>query len=37
MTADPIYIALAVTVDGHRDVLGMWAGGHGDGAKFLAC
>lgn len=32
----PIYVALAVTVDGHRDILGMWAGGHGDGegAKF---
>ncbi len=22
----PIYLALAVTVDGHRDILGMWAG-----------
>jgi putative transposase len=32
----PIYVALAVTVDGHRDILGMWAGEHGDGegAKF---
>lgn len=27
----PIYIALAVTVDGDRDILGMWAGEHGDG------
>ena len=27
----PIYIALAVTVDGTRDVLGLWAGEHGDG------
>ncbi len=27
----PIYVALAVTVDGHRDILGMWAGEHGDG------
>ncbi|MGI5182412.1 IS256 family transposase [Dactylosporangium sp. CA-152071] len=32
----PIYVALAVTADGHRDILGMWAGEHGDGegAKF---
>src|SRR3979411_1959157 len=32
----PIYVALAVTVDGQRDILGMWAGEHGDGegAKF---
>jgi transposase-like protein len=27
----PIYIALAVTCDGERDILGMWAGEHGDG------
>ena len=27
----PIYIALAVTVDGTRDILGLWAGEHGDG------
>jgi putative transposase len=27
----PIYTALAVTVDGTRDVLGLWAGEHGDG------
>jgi putative transposase len=27
----PIYVALAVTVDGARDVLGLWAGEHGDG------
>jgi len=32
----PIYTALAVTADGERDVLGLWAGEHGDGegAKF---
>jgi transposase-like protein len=32
----PIYVALAVTVDGRRDILGLWAGEHGDGegAKF---
>src|SRR5574340_1169892 len=27
----PIYIALGVTVEGTRDVLGLWAGEHGDG------
>jgi transposase-like protein len=27
----PIYVALAATVDGTRDVLGLWAGEHGDG------
>ena len=27
----PIYVALAVTCDGERDVLGLWAGAHGDG------
>lgn len=26
----PFYLALAVTVDGHRDILGSWAGEHGD-------
>lgn len=34
----PIYIALGVTVEGTRDILGLWAGEHGDGegAKFWA-
>lgn len=34
----PIYLALAVTVEGTRDILGLWAGEHGDGegAKFWA-
>ena len=27
----PIYLALAVTVDGERDILGLWVGEHGDG------
>ena len=27
----PIYIALAVNCDGERDILGLWAGEHGDG------
>ncbi len=30
----PIYIALGVTVDGTRDVLGLWAGEHGDGEGY---
>ena len=32
----PVYLALGVTVDGEREVLGLWAGEHGDGegAKF---
>jgi transposase-like protein len=29
----PIYVALAVTCDGHRDILGLWAGDGGEGAK----
>jgi putative transposase len=27
----PVYVALAVSADGERDVLGLWAGDHGDG------
>jgi putative transposase len=32
----PLYLALGVTADGERDILGLWAGEHGDGegAKF---
>jgi hypothetical protein len=30
----PVYLALGVTVDGERDVLGLWAGEHGDGEGF---
>jgi len=30
----PIYVALAVTCDGGRDILGLWAGDGGEGAKF---
>lgn len=29
----PIYVALAVTCEGHRDILGLWAGEGGEGAK----
>ena len=31
MANRPIYLVLGVTVDGERDVLGLWAGEHGDG------
>ncbi|WP_217711610.1 transposase [Actinomadura sp. NAK00032] len=31
----PIHVALAVTVEGTRDILGLWAGdGGGEGAKY---
>src|ERR1044071_5103245 len=30
----PVYVALTVTVDGCRDILGLWAGDGGEGAKF---
>jgi putative transposase len=30
----PIYVAMAVTCDGERDILGMWAGEHGDGEGY---
>jgi putative transposase len=29
----PIYVAMAVTTDGDRDVLGLWVGNGGEGAK----
>ncbi|MFI7195758.1 IS256 family transposase, partial [Nocardia nova] len=30
----PIYVALAVTCEGGREILGLWAGDGGEGAKF---
>src|SRR4051812_19310684 len=30
----PIYCAIGVTVDGERDILGLWAGTGGEGAKY---
>ena len=30
----PIYVAVGVTVDGERDILGLWAGEGGEGAKY---
>ncbi|WP_416238159.1 IS256 family transposase [Streptomyces mutabilis] len=29
----PIYVALAITVEGRREILGLWAGDGGEGAK----
>jgi putative transposase len=33
----PVYLALGVTVDGTRDILGLWAGEHGDGEGSSGC
>jgi transposase-like protein len=30
----PFYAAIGVTVAGERDILGLWAGAGGEGAKF---
>src|SRR5947207_16005632 len=30
----PVYAAIGVTLDGERDILGLWAGTGGEGAKF---
>jgi transposase-like protein len=30
----PVYAAIGVTVDGRKDVLGLWVGSGGEGAKF---
>ena len=30
----PIYCAIGVTVDGERDILGLWVGSGGEGAKY---
>jgi transposase-like protein len=30
----PVYLVMAVTVDGTRDILGIWAGDGGEGAKY---
>jgi putative transposase len=34
VTNRPVYVAIGVSVDGERDVLGLWAGDGGEGAKF---
>jgi putative transposase len=30
----PVYMAVAVTAEGHRDILGLWVGDGGEGAKY---
>jgi transposase-like protein len=30
----PVYAAIGVDVNGQRDILGLWAGGGAEGAKF---
>ncbi len=30
----PIYAAIGVTLDGSKDILGLWAGTGGEGANF---
>jgi putative transposase len=30
----PVYVAIGVAVNGERDILGLWAGDGGEGAKF---
>jgi transposase-like protein len=34
VTNRPVYTAIGVTVDGERDILGLWVGDGGEGAKF---
>ncbi len=34
VTNRPVYVAIGVTVTGERDILGLWAGDGGEGAKF---
>lgn len=34
VTNRPVYAAIGVTVDGERDILGLWVGNGGEGAKF---
>jgi putative transposase len=30
----PVYAAIGVSLEGDRDILGLWAGAGGEGAKF---
>jgi putative transposase len=34
VTNKPVYVVIGVTVNGERDILGLWAGDGGEGAKF---
>jgi putative transposase len=33
VTNRPVYVVVGISIDGHRDVLGMWVGTGGEGAK----
>jgi putative transposase len=38
VTNKPFYVVIGVTTAGERDILGVWAGDGGEGAKYwLAC
>jgi transposase-like protein len=32
-----VYVAIGVTVNGERDILGLWAGDGSEGAKCASC
>ena len=34
VTNKPFYVVIGVTTGGERDILGIWAGDGGEGAKF---
>jgi putative transposase len=34
VTNRPVYVVIGVSVHGERDILGLWAGDGGEGAKF---
>lgn len=34
VTDRPVYVAIGASVNGERDILGLWAGDGGEGAKF---
>jgi putative transposase len=34
VTNRPVYVAIGVSINGERDILGLWAGDGGEGAKF---
>jgi putative transposase len=34
VTNRPVHVAIGVSVDGERDILGLWAGDGGEGANF---
>jgi transposase-like protein len=34
VTNRPVYVSIGVTCNGERDIVGLWAGDGGEGAKF---